>query len=446
MKPTVTPQILVLWAFLFLVQDSVNAASILVEGKEIDIGIVIKGNASFSNAFNSNKVGALVSGSEALVTSRPSKLTRIAPADMKSASELLLTLNSSAVVETADFDLPFFISSGRHPGEPNEASWPSQHWGLKRINIEAAWNTAVGTQEVIVAVIDTGIDYNHRDLVDNIWVNSNEIPNNGVDDDLNGFIDDYYGINVCNGGNGKHDPMDDNGHGTHVAGTIGAVGNNNTDLVGVNWTVRLMAIKAFCQNGQAKMGDIVEAINYSILMGAHIVNASWNLPNRILEEIRSQLALEGFDLSRILRSAIQRAAEREVLFIAAAGNDGDDIDARPSPPGSYALKNMLTVAATGIGDDLWANSNWGDTSVSIAAPGVNIAGLRPGNLTAIDAGTSFAAPLVSGCAALIRSRPERVSSAEIKSRILKSGEKLGFLAGKVQSSSLLDCGKAVTFR
>ncbi len=276
---------------------------------------------------------------------------------------------------------------------PNDPDF-NKLWGLHNtgqtggqvdadIDAPEAWNKAKGRSEIIVGVIDTGIDYNHPDLAANMWKNPGEIPNNNRDDDNNGYVDDVYGYDFVNR---DGDPMDDNRHGTHVAGTIGAVGNNDKGIVGVNWTVRLMALKFLSASGSGSTADAAEAIIYAADNGAMLTSNSWG----------------GGGESQTLKDAIQYAQDKGLLFIAAAGNESKDNDGpNPNYPSSYTNESIIAVAASTDRDVLASFSNYGKTSVDLAAPGEDIYSTTPGNRYEYLSGTSMATPHVAGAAALV---------------------------------------------
>ncbi len=210
-----------------------------------------------------------------------------------------------------------------------------------------------GSSDVIVAVIDSGVDYNHPDLAPNIWTNSGEIPDNDVDDDGNGYIDDVHGYDFLLG---DGDPMDARGHGTHVAGTIGAVGNNGLGVVGVNWTCKIMCLRFLNAGGSGRSYDAAEALIYAVTMGARVANNSWG----------------GGGFNQTMLDAIGVARDAEVLFVAAAGNDASDNDSYPHYPSSYDVDNIVAAASTDYNDNLSSFSNWGAATVDLAAPGSSI--------------------------------------------------------------------------
>ena len=259
-----------------------------------------------------------------------------------------------------------------------------QSGGIYDADIDApeAWNKEKGKKDIIVSIIDTGIDYDHPDLKANIWKNTDEIPGNGIDDDHNGYVDDYYGWDFANNDN---NPIDDNDHGTHVAGTIGAVGNNGRGVVGVNWRVRLMALKFLNADGSGSTSDAVKAIIYAVDNGANILSNSWG----------------GSGNSRALKEAIEYAYQKGVLFVAAAGNESRNNDVHPNYPSNYDVENVIAVAATDDRDQLATFSNYGPITVDLAAPGVAIYSTVTGNRYKYFSGTSMATPHVSGAAALV---------------------------------------------
>jgi len=302
---------------------------------------------------------------------------------------------------------------------PDDPRYP-ELWGLHNIgqtggtpdaDIDSpeAWNFATGSHDVIVAIIDTGVDYTHEDLVDNMWVNEGEIAGNNIDDDGNGYIDDVHGFNFVTN---SADPMDDHGHGTHVAGTIAGAGNNGIGVVGVNWRARMMALKFLSARGGGFVSDAVEAVAYAAAMGASVTNNSWG----------------GGGFSQALLDAINAGGKTGSVFVAAAGNDRRDADARPMYPAAYDSEYIISVAATNHNDELASFSNWGKISVDLAAPGVNILSSVPlGSCPLCDSsgykslrGTSMATPHVSGAAALIKSVAPGQTVAELKALLMET--------------------------
>lgn len=305
----------------------------------------------------------------------------------KNVQEVIAECQKFPQVEYAEPDYKLFALET--PDDPDF----DRLWGLNNIgqtggvfdaDIDApeAWDRQKGSKQVLVAIIDTGIDYNHPDLQVNMWRNPGEIPNNQRDDDNNGFVDDVFGWDFANN---DADPMDDNIHGTHVSGTVGAVGNNNRGVVGVNWQVSLMALKFLSSDGSGSTSDAVDAIIYGANNGANIMNNSWG----------------GGGFSQALKDAIEYAQTKGVLFVAAAGNESRDTDQSPNYPSNYELDNVVSVAASTDRDNLASFSNFGKKSVDLAAPGENIYSTTPGNRYQSLSGTSMATPHVAGAAALI---------------------------------------------
>jgi subtilisin family serine protease len=239
------------------------------------------------------------------------------------------------------------------------------------IDAPEAWDTATGSSNVVVAVFDTGVDYTHEDLSANMWVNSAEAGGTiGADDDGNGYVDDVYGYDFAGGASGENDPdpMDIMGHGTHVSGTIGAEGNNSTGITGVNWDVKIMALKVFRPSLGAYDDDIIEAIDYVLTMKDNGVN---------IVAINASYGGYGGAQNDPMNDAIKSLGDAGIVFCAAAGNENNDNDTNPSYPASYDASNIIAVAATDQDDQLASFSNYGATSVDIAAPGTNILSTLP---------------------------------------------------------------------
>ncbi|WP_172825510.1 putative Ig domain-containing protein [Geobacter sp. DSM 9736] len=298
---------------------------------------------------------------------------------------------------------PDFLYS--HHLVPNDSGY-SQQWGLMKIDAPTAWDTATGSNATVVAVIDSGVDYTHPDLAPNMWTNSGEIAGNGLDDDGNGYVDDIYGINPFSG---TSDPMDENGHGTHVAGIIGAAGNNGEGVAGVTWNTKILACKA---------GDAAESISTSSVIAC--LNYLKTMKSRGVNIVASNNSWGGWGYSKSLYEAIK--AQTDILFIASAGNDTGDNDKIPVYPSGFNLPNVISVTATDGGDGKARFSNYGKKSVHIAAPGESIYSTRPGDSYGSGSGTSLAAPFVTGLAGLIKSHYPDSTGARIKNLILAGGD------------------------
>ena len=308
---------------------------------------------------------------------------------------------------------------------PNDPSYGSQ-WGFPKINAPAAWDLRTDSGSLVVAVIDTGVDYRHPDLAANMWINPGETPANGIDDDGNGVIDDVFGANFVDAAV-TGDPMDDNRHGTHVAGTIGAVTNNALGVSGVNWTTQIMALKFLSASGGGTTAGAIRAIDYGIKMDVDIMNNSWG----------------GGGFSRALEDAIRAADAEGILFVAAAGNSNSNNDANPHYPSSYDVPNVLAVQATDQNDAMAGFSSFGATSVDMGAPGVDILSTIPGAQYDSFNGTSMATPHVAGAAALVWAQNPTLSHVELKERLMNTAEVIPGLSGTSVTGARLDLAKAM---
>ncbi|MEM0966762.1 MAG: S8 family serine peptidase [Verrucomicrobiota bacterium] len=304
-------------------------------------------------------------------------------------------------------------------------------------DIEATigWNAGTGSSDVIVAVIDSGMQLNHPDLAGNLWTNQFEIPDNGIDDDNNGFIDDVNGFDFVGDAwdagdslNPDNDPTDQNGHGTHVAGTVGAVGNNATGVTGVNWAVSIIPLKIGGAGRAVSFSAAIEATNYAVAQGVDVMNNSYG----------GVLRPEDRNPPILFEDAIRAAGNADILFVAASGNDASDNDSIPQYPASYTLSNIVSVAATDWNDEIASFSNTGAVSVDIAAPGDFILSTVPGNNYSFFSGTSMASPHVAGALALLKATEPAISGQVAKSRLLSSAERLSSLSGEVASGGRLD--------
>jgi subtilisin family serine protease len=323
---------------------------------------------------------------------------------------------------------------------PNDPRFPELHGmdntgqtgGTPDADIDApeAWDSSVGSRDVVVGVVDTGIDHGHEDLAANAWVNPGEVPGNAVDDDGNGVIDDVHGFNALAA---SGDPLDDNGHGTHVAGTLGAVGDNGVGVVGVNWAVQVMGLKFLSASGSGTLADAIAVIDYAVAQR----NAGVNL--RVLSN-----SWGGGGFSQALLDAITAASDAGILFVATAGGSASDNDVVPSYPASYEAPNVVAVAATDDNDQLASFSNFGATSVDLGAPGVNILSTTLGNSYSVFSGTSMATPHVSGVAALALSVNPTLDTAALVAILLTSGDPVPALQGITVSGQRLNAAGAVS--
>lgn len=337
------------------------------------------------------------------VSLRSKSLDRYMSAGKRSGSEL--SVSQDYIGDREKFMI--HVQHGKDASVPNDANfsklWGMDHWGDRDIDAVQAWKKFNGSSEgIVLAVIDTGIDYTHPDLKDQMWVNPNEIPGNGIDDDGNGIIDDVHGADFANN---DGDPLDDQMHGTHCAGTIAGKGNNGIGVAGVAWQgVRLMALKFLSASGGGRTSDAVKALNYAVAMGARITSNSWG----------------GGGSSSAMRVAIERAERAGMLFVAAAGNEGSNNDESPHFPSNYPSASIISVASTTFRGTLSSFSCYGAKTVDVAAPGSAIYSTVPGGKYRSLSGTSMATPHVSGLAALIWMYRPKLSMPQVKDIVMKS--------------------------
>ena len=340
----------------------------------------------------------------------------------------LASLQTDGIAHLAEPDYLVFATT-----TPNDPGFPSL-WGLHNtgatgtadadIDAPEAWSITTGSRTVTVGVIDTGIDYNHPDLAANIWSNPGEIAGNRVDDDHNGHIDDVHGWDFCND---DANPMDDHGHGTHCAGTIGAVGNNGIGVAGVNWAVSIAALKFLSAGGSGAISDAIDAVNYANRMGFDLTSNSWG----------------GGGYSALMEEAISAAGTAGYLFVAAAGNSALNTDTAANYPSGYDCENILSVAATDANDALAYFSNHGVESVDLAAPGVDIYSTAPNAGYTTLSGTSMATPHVAGAAALLKSAHPQFGAPLLKTVLLASVDPITSLQGVVSTGGRLNLATAL---
>lgn len=334
---------------------------------------------------------------------------------------------------SADASMVASLEKKVSEGTPNDLDprlWgirnDGQNGGTAGVDVGAvpAWATTTGSpngQGPLICVIDTGLDYTHPDLAANVWTNPNEIAGDGVDNDGNGVVDDVHGANL----NAKTgDPMDDNDHGTHCAGTIGAVGNNGNGIVGVNWNATIASAKFLDANGSGSYADAIDAVLYATAIGARVTSNSWG----------------GGGFSQALYDAFKASP---ALHICAAGNNSADSDVSPSYPGGFDLDNVVSVAAIDRNGNLADFSNYGATSVDLAAPGVDIYSAKPGGTYQSLSGTSMATPHVTGVAGLVLSQFPNLTNDQLKARLLNSVVKEDELEGKVLTGGRVNAANAL---
>jgi subtilisin family serine protease len=320
-----------------------------------------------------------------------------------SIPKLVEELNALDSIEYAEPDYKLRIAT-----TPNDPRFPELS-GLHNaadtdIDAPEAWGIGTGNNNIVVAVIDTGIDYNHPDLNDNIWTNPGEIPNDNIDNDNNGYIDDIHGINAISH---TGDPMDDSKHGTHIAGTIGGKGNNNLGVTGVNWNVSIIGLKFLDAQGNGRTSDAIRCLDYALTLkqrgiNIRVTNSSWG----------------GHGYSQSLYDAFQALGNAGILNAAAAGNNSDDNDTYPFYPASFNLDTIISVGATNNDDEFASFSNRGLNSVDLGAPGVRILSTIPGGGYASLNGTSMATPHVAGAAALLASLNPAMTPTDLKNTLM----------------------------
>ena len=311
---------------------------------------------------------------------------------------------------------------------PNDTNYPEQ-WGLEKIGAPQAWDTRTDASSVLVAVLDTGVNYDHYDLNQNLWMNSGEIPGDGIDNDGNGIPDDIYGM-ASIGGNITGNPMDDVGHGSHCAGIIGAGGNNRRLISGVAWKAKIMALKFLDSEGYGSVSDAITCLRYAEDHGVKVVNCSFGM----------RMVLMNTDL---LETQMKKMSRQGTIFVCAAGNadNGEsphDNDKQPFYPANFDVDTLVAVAATDSGDALANFSYYGAQNVDIAAPGVDIYSTVLGySSLGYKSGTSMATPHVTGALALLWAHYPGETPLQIIDRLYASAEPVPALAGKVRTGARL---------
>lgn len=311
-----------------------------------------------------------------------------------------------------------------------------QNWGLRQSDAARAWAVSKGSKKIVVAVIDTGADLKHEDLANNFWTNPGETgldknghdkATNGIDDDGDGFVDDVHGWNFVSNNNNL---SDNHGHGTHIAGIIGAEAGNKKGVAGISPEVSLMILKYYDPRvpNTDNLKNTVNAIRYAIKMKANIINYSGG----------------GTEYSKEEFEAVKAAQEAGILFVAAAGNERSNSDKHKYYPADYGLSNIISVTAIDPSTEVLSSSNYGEETVDIAAPGQNIVSTLPENKYGTMTGTSQATAFVTGGAVLVMAHKENISAEETKKYILATGESQVSLLAKCRTSKQLNLFKALT--
>lgn len=391
-------------------------------------GVLVKFRATTSSATQTKALKAAGCSHAASFSIVPG----LSLADVTSGATVSRTLALLRANPNVEFAEPnYILSIAVAPNDTRFASLYGLHntgqtGGVADADIDApeAWDLQTGNN-VVVAVIDTGADYNHADLAANIWSNTREVAGNRIDDDGNGYVDDIRGWDFANNDN---NPMDDNRHGTHVSGTIAAVGNNTLGVTGVNWRARIMPLKFLTATGAGSTANAIAAVNYAVRNGAKVINASWG----------------GGAFSQALLNAITAANNAGVLFVTAAGNNGTNNDTTPSYPANYNVANIVAVAATDSADTRAGFSNFGPRTVHVAAPGVAILSTVLNNAYASLSGTSMASPHVAGVATLMLGANPTLTVSALKSALLASVDAKGSLTGVISTGGRVNAFKAVT--
>jgi len=312
----------------------------------------------------------------------------------------------------------------------------SEKWGLKLTDSKSAWNLSKGSKDIIVAVIDTGMDIKHEDLKDNLWVNKGETgkdkkgrnkSTNGIDDDKNGYVDDVHGWNFVSK---NHDLTDNHGHGTHISGILGAKGGNGKGVSGVSPNVSIMTLKYFDPNspGLNNLENTVKSIHYAVENGAQIINYSGG----------------GLEFSKQEKLAIEKAQKKGILFVAAAGNERSNSDKKKYYPADYELSNIISVTAIDPDKNVLPSSNYGVVTVDIAAPGKRIYSTLPKGRYGPMTGTSQATAFVSGVAALLMAHNPDFDANQVAKYIKKTGDVIESLKGKTRYNRKLNSYRALS--
>ena len=347
-------------------------------------------------------------------------------------------LLENSVVQFVAPNRIFTINETNTPNDP----LIDRQYHHQNMESRKAWEISKGSKEVVTAVIDTGVNYNHPDLIENYWINEgeagldeegNDKRSNGIDDDGNGYIDDFRGWDFVDDDN---DPMDPHGHGTHCAGTIAARGNNGVGITGINWLGSVVGLRFISSDGRGTEAAAIKAIEYATMMGFDLTSNSWGGTAPRTNE------------KDLLRAAIEAADEAGILFVAASGNSGADIDKVKVLPAGYDLDNIISVGSSTNRDGMSWFSNYGLESVDLLAPGSQIFSTTKKNFFGREygaqSGTSMAAPMVAGAVALLKAHFTTLSHMDIKNKILDSVDPLEGKAAKTLTGGRLNLYKALS--
>jgi subtilisin family serine protease len=413
-------------SLIFIVSATVSAFAQFSQKPYVDGELLVKfkdGTASASAFRANNEIGARVL--EKFADLKWERVELPAGVTVEAAAARYAALPE---VEYAQPNFYYYLQA-----TPNDPSFASLY-GMTKISAPSAWDLTTGSSSVVVANIDTGIRYTHQDLAANVWTNPGEINGNNIDDDGNGFIDDFYGWDFRFN---DSDPLDQNGHGTHTSGTIGAIGNNSLGVVGVNWNVKIMAIKIYSSSGaDSTSAMVINAYNYVRMMknlgvNIRVTNNSYGgCPETC-----------GYD--QATKDALDAMGDAGILNVFAAGNSGTNNDASPFYPASYTSPSVLAVAASNSSDN---NAfNFGATSVDLAAPGVGILSTTNSSNSSYGSlsGTSMATPHAAGAAALLSAYNQNLSVASLKATLMNTVDLLPQWTSIVKSGGRLNVDRAL---
>lgn len=402
-------------AFLVCVAAS-TAAPVIADAEDsaasdrLIVGYETQRGASSMDADGLDRTGVTVERPLPLIDGA---VVKVAPGDSlaRARSEL-------EALPGVKWAVPDYVRRSTAPNDP----LADQQWGLTKVGAVESWTRSTGSGAT-VAVIDTGIDMNHPDLAGGVWRNPAEIEN-GFDDDANGRVDDTAGYDFVNLDNL---PADDNGHGSHVSGIIGARSENFVGVAGVAPQAKILPLKALGSDGNGFDSDVIDAIDYALANDVRIIN----------------LSLGGPDQSPALRAAIARAGDQEATIVVAAGNTGSNIDVEPNYPASYSDDNLIVVAASTEDDSRASFSNFGVSSVDLASPGAGVLSTVPGGTYNLMSGTSMATPFVSAAAALLVTIDPSLTPAKIRTILMTTADPVPAFSGATASGARLNVARAV---
>ena len=401
-------------AFFFtaLVYSIISTAQAAPVNVVIDVDGLLSGAVGAQSAAKGKPYLVIQSG----VSARSSDEKKV---DIEASKKYCEKMVADGVVKKGFCEPNYLFSASVTPND----SRISQQYANERASLPSAWNTTTGSRSVSIAIIDSGVQSNHPDLQANAWSNPSEIVD-GLDNDGNGYVDDVVGYDFVDSDN---DPSDLNEHGTHCAGSAGAVGNNGEGIAGASWSASIMAVRVLDAQGSGFLSDVATGVRYAVDNGAKVLS----------------LSLGGSSASTVLENALSYACSKGAFIAVAAGNESANNDSTPSYPANYNLPCLISVAATDQFDQLADFSNFGASTVHIAAPGVDILSTIPGSQYGFLSGTSMATPLVAGVGALVKALKPELSGADVKNILMQSSDRLGQLSGKLSSGGRVNAANAL---